>query len=287
MKSLRVIINSVGTKQLIIYACIAIACVIVIGLAVFFLFFYSSERPVNISDIDGSQQSEKTQIEQIKTEFNSTFTNSIRMARREGADIEKIDDKKDLVYTMYQINLSSENNYELNLNLPVININTETAKGINKEIDKVFGEKANFVVQARNVQSIYNVDYIAYLKDDILSLVIKATLKELDYAQRVIIRTYNYNVKTGERVTLGNLLSKKNLDKNYVYNKVIEEINEVIRRNRELSKLGYELFNRNSNSNIYLPENTTTFFMDLNDKLYLIYPYGNNNFTSEIDIIIF
>ena len=287
MKSIRSVMNSMGTKQIIIYSLIAIVCVVVIGVAVYFQFFYSKERPRNINEIDGSEQSEQSKIEEMKTAFNSTFTNSIRKATGEGENIKKIDDTKELVYTMYKINISSENNYDINLNLPVINIDSEVAKGINKEIDNLFGKKANSVVQSKNTQSIYNVDYIAYLKDDILSLVIKATLKELDYAQRVIIKTYNYNVKTEQRVTLGNLIVKKGLDKNKVYDKVLNEINEVAIKNKELAKLGYELFKREPNSEIYLPEKTDTYFMDLNDRLYLIYAYGNSNFTSEMDMVIF
>lgn len=38
---------------------------------------------------------------------------------------------------------------------------------------------------------------------------------------------------------------------------------------------------------IYKIENTSTFFLDKDNYLYIIYAYGNNNFTSEMDIIIF
>ena len=288
MKSLNGIMNSIGTKRLVIYALIAIICVIVIGIAVYFQFFYSSDKQYRIEDIDGTEISENSKVEQIKTEFNSTFNNSIRIALGEDVEeVKKIDNTKDLVYTMYKIDMYSENNYDININLPVINIDSEVAKKINKEIDNTFGKKTNSVVQSKGVLSIYNIDYVAYLKDNILSLVIKATLKELDYPQRVIIKTYNYNVLTNQEVTLGTLLLKKGLDKNKVYEKVQEEISEIIEKNEAFAQQGYEVFKRYINDEMYLPINTEMFFMDINDRLYLIYAYGNKNFTSEMDIVIF
>lgn len=201
--------------------------------------------------------------------------------------IQKLDSAKDIVYTMYQIDLYNENKYDINLNLPVLNIQHENAKRINKEIDDIFGSKANAVIQSKNSLSIYNLDYVAYLKDDILSLVIRATLKELDYPQRVIIKTYNYNIVKNEEVTLGTMLVKKNLNKNVVYDRVISEINAIIAENEALAKTGYEVFKRDKSDERYLLENTDTFFIDVNDYLYLIYAYGNNHFTSELDIVIF
>ena len=79
---------------------------------------------------------------------------------------------------------------------------------------------------------------------------------------------------------------KKNLNKNDVYKKVISEIDKVISQNEALSQSGFELYKRNKDDKRYLPENTNTFFMDLNNNLYLIYAYGNNNFTSELDMVI-
>lgn len=240
----------------------------------------------NIAQIDSSEKSVESKIEDIKADFNSSFSNSVRKAFGEGEDIIKIDASKDIVYTRYKVDIYSKNNYDININIPEININSEVAKSINEEINNTFGKKTNSVVQSKNTMSIYNLDYVAYLNDDILSLVIKATLKEEDYAQRVIIKTYNYNVKTNQIVKLGNLITKKGIDANKVYDAVLKEIKEEITKNEAFAELGYEVYKRNVNDKMYLPENTDTFFMDLNDNLYLIYAYGNKNFTSEMDIII-
>lgn len=280
------LIGSISNRRLILYAIIAIVCVVIIGIAVYFQFFYVANKQFNWTSTGESETKEEVEYEKLKTNFYSIFNNSIRKVAGEGKNINKIDLSKDIVYTMYQIDLYSENKYDINLNLPVININHDNAKKINKEIDEIFGSKTNNVVQSKEALSVYNIDYVAYLKDDILSLVIKATLKELDYPQRVIVKTYNYNVVKNEEVSLGQLLVKKNLDKNEVYKKVIDEIDAVISENEALSKVGYEVFKRDKNDTRYLLENTDTFFIDQNDYLYLIYAYGNNNFTSELDMII-
>ena len=53
-----------------------------------------------------------------------------------------------------------------------------------------------------------------------------------------------------------------------------------------LKQLGYPVYSRNVESPIYNVENTTSYFIGENEKLYILYPYGNSNFTSELDIII-
>lgn len=280
-------LNGISNKRIVLYAIIAIVCVIVIGITVYFQFFYVDKKPFEWNGTDGTQSSLEEQYEKLKTDFHLTFNNSVRKVAGEGMGIQKLDSAKDIVYTMYQIDLYNENKYDINLNLPVLNIQHENAKRINKEIDDIFGSKANAVIQSKNSLSIYNLDYVAYLKDDILSLVIRATLKELDYPQRVIIKTYNYNIVKNEEVTLGTMLVKKNLNKNVVYDRVISEINAIIAENEALAKTGYEVFKRDKSDERYLLENTDTFFIDVNDYLYLIYAYGNNHFTSELDIVIF
>ncbi len=281
------ILNSISNKRVIIYAVIAIICVIVIGIAVYFQFFYSKNIPINWNGSNQVEESEEARYERLRTEFNLMFSNSVRKNSIEEKNIQRIDATKDIVYTIYQIDLYSEDKYDVNLNIPYLNIDSDVAKKINEEIDNLFGSKANDVVQSKNSMSIYNLDYVAYLNDDILSIVIKATLKEQDFPQRVIIKTYNYDILNNKEIYLGTLLLRKKLNKTDVYNKVINEINSVIAENEALAQEGYEVFKRDSNDKCYLLENTDTYFIDQNNYLYLIYAYGNNNFTSELDMVIF
>ena len=276
-----------SNKRIIIYAVIAVLCVIIIGGSVYFQFFYSVDRPILFSGEETKKADEIAETEELKLNFNRIFNNSLKQGYGDITNINKIDESKDIIYAMYVINLHSENKYDINLNLPRININSSTAKKINKEIDNIFGSKANSVVQSNDSLSIYNVDYVAYLQDNVLSLIIKSTLKEGNYPQRVIIKTYNYDIATDSEIGLGSFFLKKNLNKNDVYKKVIDEIDKVNSQNDALTQVGLDAFKRDRNDKRYLPENTDTYFIDLHNNLYLIYAYGNNSFTSELDMVIF
>lgn len=282
------LLGNISDKRLIIYVLIIIVCVVTIGIAVYFQFFYSSDMLTDINNENGeSVESEEARNERLRTEFNLSFSNTIRKNSVEEKNIQRVDATRDIVYTIYEIDLYQENKYDINLNIPYLNIDSPAAKEINKEIDNIFGSKANDVIQSEYILSIYNLDYIAYLNDTILSILIKATLKEQDYPQRVIVKTYNYDIINNNIISLDDLLSKKNLDRTEVYNKTIKEIESVMKENELFAEAGYEVFKRDINDERYFPENTDTFFLDQNNYLYLIYAYGNNNFTSELDMIIF
>ena len=51
--------------------------------------------------------------------------------------------------------------------------------------------------------------------------------------------------------------------------------------------MGYNIFDRDYKSALYKMQNTTGFFLGEQGYLYLIYAYGNQNFTSEMDLIVF
>ena len=118
-------------------------------------------------------------------------------------------------------------------------------------------------------------------------MAIKATLKEGDKPQRTIIKTYNYNVIKNTHVSLGTLINKKNLQQQTVQDKVYSQIQKVITENKELEKVGYKVYKRDINDSRYSLENTDTFFMNQNGYLYLVYCYGNNEYTGEFDLLIF
>ncbi len=281
------ILNNISNKQILIYSAITILCVILIGVSVYFQFFYSKDRPVGLFEDVNADKSIEVETEELKLGFNNIFNNSLKKDNNGIYNIKKMQLDKEIVLTMYDIELHSENKYDINIKIPLINIDSDVAKKINKEIDDIFGRKANSIVQSKDGSNIYNLDYVAFLKGNILSLVIKSTLKEANHPQRVIIKTYNYDISTDTEVNLGTFLLKKNLNKNDVYNKVVEEIEKSISQNEALAQAGFEVFTRKKEDTRSLPENTEVFFMDLNDNLYLIYPYGNGNYTSEMDMIIF
>ena len=225
-------------------------------------------------------------MEEIKDEFNAIFINSFSSEGKDISDIERINKEKNIVYAAY--NIQQENDFfNIDLNIPVINIKGDIPKEFNKITQEVFVKKANEVMENTNVPEkiIYSIDYPAYIYGDILSVIIKSSLKQGNNPQRIIVQTYNYNIKTKEKVTLSNIIEQKNIDEQKLKSKIDRALQIVKREEEILTQSGYSVYVRDLNSDVYKLENITNFFLDNDEKLYIIFAYGNQNFTSELDIV--
>ena len=67
-----------------------------------------------------------------------------------------------------------------------------------------------------------------------------------------------------------------------IKSKITEEQNRV----NELNNLGYTIYSRDVNNEIYNIENIDDFYVT-KDSLYIIFAYGNQANTSEKDVIVF
>ena len=118
---------------------------------------------------------------------------------------------------------------------------------------------------------------------------IKSTLKEGDSAQRVIVQTYNYDTETGQKLTLNDVLEAQEMDLKEVNKKIEKQVNEANKQaeavSQALSQQGQTVYKRDVNNAMYVTDNVNHFFVGLDGQIYIVYPYGNTNFTSEIDII--
>lgn len=274
----------------IIYVIISIICVISIIIGVYEQFFNKKDDNTNIStngkvEEPIEQIKEKT-MEEIKDEFNAIFINSFSSEGKDISDIERINKEKNIVYAAY--NIQQENDFfNIDLNIPVINIKGDIPKEFNKITQEVFVKKANEVMENTNVSEkiIYSIDYAAYINGDILSVIIKSSLKQGNNPQRIIVQTYNYNIKTKEKVKLSNIIEQKNIDEQKLKSKIDRALQIVKREEEILTQSGYSVYVRDLNSDVYKLENITNFFLDNDEKLYIIFAYGNQNFTSELDIV--
>ena len=122
-------------------------------------------------------------------------------------------------------------------------------------------------------------------KTGILSLIIKSNLREGSKAQKVIIQTYNYDLRNNKKITLEEVLKIEQLDKQVIQNKIEDEIKIEQKKSEDLKSLGYNVYQRNIKSDIYKLENSTEFYLT-NNTLYIIYAYGNATSTSEMDLVI-
>ncbi|MDE5830222.1 MAG: hypothetical protein K2H53_00490, partial [Clostridia bacterium] len=134
--------------------------------------------------------------------FDELFDNKVNLQDYDTAAnfVNKLEPTRELVYTTYTLNEIYEGKYDIQVNIPLINVNNENAINIDKEILDIFYKKIDSIISKSAEEgaskSIYTVSYTSYLNENILSLVIKATLKEGSNNQRVIISAYTYNIST-------------------------------------------------------------------------------------------
>lgn len=276
-------------KQYIIYAIIIILCVIAIGCGVYYEMFIKNDdiiyEPSNIipnNAIDNSTQDPA----QAKEDFNLLFTNNINFQNNRVSNIQKVDDTQEIVYTVIENEYEEEGKYTIHLNIPIINISSEVAKEFNTITQQVFLNKANDILENAQEYTIYNVDYTAFINNNILSIAIKSSLKEGNGAQRIIVQTYNYNLGTNEKVELNQILDSKQVNKNEVNKKIEEQVTQASKESEALSQaLGQPIYKRDLSSAMYITDNVRNFLYGRNGSVYIIYAYGNTYETSEMDII--
>ena len=276
-------------NQKLIFILVGAFCVLALIAGIYAQFFVGSSNNNNIQNPDNSINNEikpKTQ-EEIKSQLNSLFTNEIISNDYDETNLQKRDASKGIVYSAYDIQ-KQEGNYELDVHLPVININDSVATDFNKMTQSIFANKASEILNNKYTEKvIYSVDYISYVNDNILSLVIKSTLKQGNNPQRVIVQAYNYNLETGEKVQLVDVLAKRNIIQSDCQNKIHEIVTKAQEEAQVLVQSGYTVYNRNLSDSMYQISNISTFFLGKNEELYIIFAYGNQNFTSEMDVVLY
>ena len=274
-------------KRKILFIVIVSICLISVLIATYIELFETKNPEQKPSRNDYTSDEQYLMLEQ---DFENIFTNKVNNLLEQDILItNKIKPEDDIIAISYETQEKLDAKYNLNVKIPYININTATVKKYNTQIEQVFKQKALDIIADTTSQNvIYTVDYVCYInKNNVLSIAIRSILKEGANAQRTIIQTYNYDFKNNREVTLASLLEKEGLDKKQVEAKVRNKIKQEQAKVEELKKIGYNVYERNIESDMYKVENTTEFFTGQDGYLYLIYAYGNENFTSELDIVMF
>ena len=274
----------ISVKAVIIYTVSIITCIIAVIIAGLSIYYGSDEldRLITIGGSSLTQADEEYQL--LVSNFDDIFQNHLEEYRTD-VSIQKIDEAQEIVYTYYTKDENKKNSYDMNLNIPYINIDNETIAAYNEEIKRTYEEKAESTLQTENENIIYTLQYEATIENDILSLIIRANLKEGSSAQRLIIQTFNYDLRNNKEITLEEMISLKQLNANDVQNKIDAEITSQHQRVEDLRSLGYGVFERNPENEMYKIENSQDFFVK-DGNIYIIYAYGNENMTSEMDLVI-
>ena len=272
--------NKLDKKSKIVYASIIAICIISI-IIVIYIQFFDGKTVTTVGYLKGKSEID---YENLKAEFNNIYTNSLKNYN-DKYDKLKSDTSKELVYTGYTKDVTENNSYNINVQIPYINIKNSTIDGYNEEIKNLFEKKAEDILKTKNKNTIYTVEYNACVEDGVLSIIINANLKEGSSAQRVIIKTYNYDLDTNQEINLSQLLKGESVDTSYAQIKINEEIEVEQKKAEDLKALGHSIFSRDKNDDMYKIENVEDFYFQ-DGAIYVIFAYGNDKYTSEVDVAI-
>lgn len=276
-----------GKKTVLFFLFVVLVCIIAVCIGIYTQFFYkyAETDPLMIGINIGSQKTAE-ELANLEANFNSIFQNKVNI-KSENVNVEKIKEENDLVYSLYKLENEDENYYTIKAVIPTINIKTDKVEEINEQIRSEFYEKANNIMRQTDQYVVYNVTYQAFVNEDIVSVVIKASLKEGQKAEKVSIKTYNYSISADRQVSLKELVELKNTTVSTVQNTIDSEIKAAYTNAKIIAADYGNLYERDLGSDMYKVENATTFFLTDDGYVYIIYSYGNTDYTNEMDIVIF
>ncbi len=274
--------NKINKRRIIIYSIAIFACILAI-VVIIGIQILGNDVVDNFFGVSKITKKTEEEENRLKANFDTLFQNQLE--NNSSCEVKKIDKNKDIVYTNYENTDKSTNNYEMNVNLPYINIKNQSVQDYNENIKNIFQAKAEEVLKSTNSNVIYTVKYEAYIENNILSLIIYSDLKQDSSAQRIIVQTFNFNLETNKELTLEDIIKIYELDEKTVQDKIDNEIKTEEKKAEDLKALGYNVFTRDTKSDMYKIKNATEFFVH-NNNLYIIYAYGNDKLTSERDIVV-
>lgn len=274
--------SKIDKKLLLFYiSCIAF-CIIAIFIAMYIQFFADENMKLAVGITNNLSDDE---YQNLKAGFDKLFDNKLNQSENLNSSVAKQDNSKEIVFSGFTKEETTEE-YDVSVKIPYINIDNEIVSKYNQDIKSTFEDKLNSIIENKKGNVIYTVEYTSYITDNVLSLMIRSNLKEGSNPQRVIIQTYNYDLKNNVEYKIEDALKMRNIDKNTANTKIQKEIKSIQEQVNSLAELGYSIFNRDPANEIYNVDNTTEFFIGNNKYIYLLYAYGNYNNTSEMDLVI-
>ncbi len=246
----------------IIYSAIGILLIFIISIVIIIV----SHKNNKLNDFKETEE-EQIDKEQLEIDFNDLFNN----------------EENEYVSTLYKIQEDKSGKYKIEAYIPYIHVDDVIDNKINNEIYSAFADKILQVYNSSQLYTIIKINYATAVENNILSIAIKCVLKEGSNAQRTIIKTYNYNIETSQPITVEELVQEqKRVD---LQDEINQKIQMKIKKENTIADQGYNVYRRDENSEIYQLENATEFYIK-NNIMYIIYCYGNNSYTSEVDLII-
>ncbi len=288
MKAIRRFVSHLtGRNNVIFFSIIILVCIVALSLGIYVQFFYqySDTDPFMIGiNIGAKKTTEEYAL--LKNNFHNLFTNDLKI-NSDDININKREEEKEIVYTAYNLVNEDETYYSVDAQIPIINIDSETIQKVNSEIKKEYYNKANSVMRQTEGNTMYKVSYKAYINSDYLSIVIKSVLKEEGKSEKVAVKTYTYSMAKEKLVTLEDLIELKETTKEIVQKSIQDEIKNAYDKAQIIANEYGTLYQRDLNSDKYKIESSNVYFLTDDGYVYILYPYGNDAYTNEIDIVIF
>lgn len=247
-------------KKKIIYSAIGVLAIAILSI----IIIYNSGKRTNR---DKMSEEEPIDKEQLEIDFNDLFTN----------------EENQYVSTLYKIQEEKSGKYKIDAYIPRIHLDDRIDNEVNSEINSSFVNKILQVYNDSKIYTILKINYATSIQGNKLSVIIKCSLKEGSNAQRTIIKTYNYDIESKEKIKIVDLIHEQK--KADLQEEINQKIQLKLKKEATLAEQGYNVYRRDVDSDIYKIENANEFY--IKDKiLYIIYCYGNNSFTSEVDLIV-
>ena len=98
----------------------------------------------------------------------------------------------------------------------------------NDNTQKVFADQVNRAMKNEDSTEpiVCSISYTAYINNNILSVAIMENYKSGKLPQRLIVQTYNYNLDTGEEVTINDVMASRGVDSTSVNKKINSTIKD-------------------------------------------------------------
>ena len=247
-----------NNKLKIFYILILVVCIIAVMVTVV-IQVSGGEQTISSGKLPELTESE---IDKHKNDFYNIFQNKVNYLENNSYKISKVEANEEIIYVGYHNNESKINDFELDVNIPYININNNIIEKFNTQIKEIFEKKAKSILNSQNNNVIYTVNYSAYVSNNILSLIVR------------------------KEYTIDEMLEIKGITKKEANQKIKGEIKKAQEKSEELQKLGYSTYARDYTSDMYSINNVTEYFIGKDNALYIIYAYGNENNTNEMDVVV-
>ena len=112
-------------------------------------------------------------------------------------------------------------------------------------------------------------------------------MKENGQSEKVTVKTYTYSMTKEKLINLDDLITLKQTTKETVQIRVDNEIKKAYNNAKIIAAEYGTLYERDLDSDMYKVESAKNYFLTDDGYVYIVYAYGNDSYTNEMDIVIF